>query len=238
MKRKKVLHISYGGLGNGGVSSVILSIGEALHEDYDFGCVVFNSVGGREHQFAEYGKLYRLPCYKKNGKQSLREMLIRPFRMFFCVYRICVREGYDVIHAHNGEEIGFCLLAAKYAGVKVRLAHAHNTPSPRKLPFYKCVQQRMNRYLIQRTATTLVGCSEAACRSFYQVDKFRVVCNSVDLSRFDLRKRKEHNGLHFIHVGRFCYQKNQPYVIDTFFYIHQQCPCAKLYLVGDRKSVV
>ena len=38
---KKVLHVSYGGLGFGGVSSVIFSIVEPLFTKFDFGCVVF-----------------------------------------------------------------------------------------------------------------------------------------------------------------------------------------------------
>ena len=39
--KKKVLHISCGGLGYGGVSSVIFSIVEKLYSRFDFECIVF-----------------------------------------------------------------------------------------------------------------------------------------------------------------------------------------------------
>ena len=39
--KRKVLHISCGGLGSGGVSSVIFSIVKELHNRFDFECIVF-----------------------------------------------------------------------------------------------------------------------------------------------------------------------------------------------------
>lgn len=41
MTKRKILHISYGGLGSGGVASVIHTISESLKDYFDFHCVVF-----------------------------------------------------------------------------------------------------------------------------------------------------------------------------------------------------
>ena len=60
---KKVLHVSYGGIGSGGVGSVILSIAQNLHNEYDFHCVVFRKPANKEKLFEQYGKLHRINCY-------------------------------------------------------------------------------------------------------------------------------------------------------------------------------
>ena len=54
--KKKILHISCGGLGYGGVSSVIFSIVEKLYSRFDFECIVFKKRCNREREFLKYGK--------------------------------------------------------------------------------------------------------------------------------------------------------------------------------------
>ena len=56
--------------------------------------------------------------------------------------------------------------------------------------------------------------------------------NSVDLTRFDAKQHTPYTGKRFIHIGRFSYQKNQEFVIDTFAHLHKQCPDFQLTLVG------
>ena len=75
--KERVLHVSCGGPDFGGVSSVILSIVENLHADFEFDCVVFNLRGGRERLFVNYGNLYRIHAYSTNGKRNLLEIMFR-----------------------------------------------------------------------------------------------------------------------------------------------------------------
>ncbi len=229
---RKVLHVSYGGLGNGGVSSVILSITEPLKNEYEFGCVVYRTVGMRESVFAEYGHLHRIPCYSKDGKKDILEIITRPFRMFLGVFFICKKYGYDVVHVHNGDDEGLCLFAAKCAGVKCRIAHSHNTSSPKKKSFIKVALEKINRCFVDRFSTDRVGCSELACRDYYKRNDFRVIYNAIDLDKYNLEARREHDNINFVHVGRFCYQKNQSYVIKIFSEIYKRNANARLYLIG------
>ena len=46
--KRKVLHISCGGLGSGGVSSVIFSILKKLNNRFYFGCIVFKNKCNKE----------------------------------------------------------------------------------------------------------------------------------------------------------------------------------------------
>jgi glycosyltransferase involved in cell wall biosynthesis len=230
--KEKVLHISCGGLGFGGVSSVILSIVENLHKEFDFDCVVFNSKGGREKVFSKYGNLYRINAYSINGKRNPFEIILRPFRLYFGVRKICRKNKYDVIHCHNNTEEGICLLAAKHAGVPIRIAHSHNTPSPRKRHFIIRTVEKFNKYLMLNSANKFVGCSEAACTSFFGDINHVVVYNAVDVKETESVDLSKRNKKTFIHVGRFTYQKNQEFAIRVFRYIYDKCKDCRMYLVG------
>lgn len=230
--KKKVLLVSAGGLGHGGVSSVLLSIVQSLHKQFDFSCVVFSRKLEREEQFEQYGKLYRINCYSKIGKRDYFEALIRPFKLYFGIKRLCRKEKFDIIHCHNHHEQRICLLAAKHAGVPVRIAHSHCTNSPKKTSWIARKHRSFAKYIIKKNATKLIGCSEQACQQFFLSDDFTVVHNSVDLDRFSVSKRIEHNGINFIHVGRFSYPKNQDFVLNTFAEVCKSIDNAKLFLVG------
>lgn len=230
--KKKVLHISCGGLGHGGVSSVIFSIVEPLKEEFDFGCVVFKKKCDQEERFEKCGKLYRIDAYSIDGKRNYWEIIKRPFALFFGIYKICKKEKYDVVHAHNNDDEALCLLAAKLAGVPIRIAHSHNTKSPQKQSLLKRIIKSINRKMIRRTANRLVGCSQEACRAYFGDAEAKVVYNAIDLQTYNIRNKKEHEGLAFIHVGRYTYQKNQVFIIDIFKHLHVLMPEANLSLVG------
>lgn len=230
--KKKILHVSSGGLSHGGVGAVILSVVQALHNQFDFSCVVFSRKLGREEQFERYGKLYRINCYPKKGKRDYFEVITRPFKLYFGIKRICRKEKFDIIHCHNQRDQWICLLAAKQAGVPIRIAHSHNTNSPKRISWIEKTYKGIAPGIIKRNATKLIGCSEQACLQFFLSDDFTVVHNSVDLDRFSVSKRIENNGINFIHVGRFTYQKNQDFVLNTFAEICKSIDNAKLFLVG------
>ncbi|WP_294531709.1 glycosyltransferase [uncultured Bacteroides sp.] len=215
-KKKKILHVSYGGLGNGGVTSVIISIFSSLYQKYDFGCITFPGEGRatREHIVRQYSKIYSVNCYGKNGLMKLIELIKRPFVMYRSVKKICKEENYDVIHCHNGMDMFYCLLAAKHAGVTKRIAHSHNSPSPKKPPFYKKIVFVLQNYLINKLCTHRVGCSKLACEAMFNAYPYRVIFNSINSSDYPWN-RTQHEGLEIIHVGRYDYQKNQLFILDV-----------------------
>ncbi len=229
--KRKVLHISSGGLNPGGVGSVIFSIVESLAPEYDFGCAVFNRVSEKEKDFEKYGELYRIHCYPKKGKRDYLELITRPFKLYFGVRRICKKEAFDVIHCHNQHDAWPCLLAAKHVGVPIRISHAHVGMDSRKHTrigkFLKSrAIKRLNRY-----ATVRVACSSGAGKLLFGENAFTVIQNSIDLETFS-RKTERARSLNFIHVGRFTYAKNQEFVLETFAEICKVYGDARLYLVG------
>ncbi len=231
MHKIKILHVSHGGLGHGGVSAVINSIVYRLFNEFDFGCVVYSKELGREKDFAKYGKLHRIKAYYGTSLiTKLCDKFFRPFRILIGTYSICKKEEYDVIHCHNGFEAAFSLLGAKLAGVKNRIVHIHN-PIQKKSSFIYKLMLCLTKPIINSISTKRVGCSEQACESFYYAD-YVVINNSVDLHKFVWHNKNNGENKVFIHVGRFCYQKNQSFLLDVFECLLRYNPYYKLLMVG------
>ena len=216
--RRKVLHISCGGLGSGGVSSVIFSIVKQLHNRFDFECIVFKKKCNKEDEFLKYGKLHRIESYNSDGRVHLLEMIIRPFKLYTNVFRICKKEKYDVVHAHNLFEEGVCLWAAKNAGVPIRIAHSHNTNSLKRKNIILKIREKINCILVNKYATHKIACSSSAGNDYFHNSNYDVIYNSIDLEKYSTKKSHRVNKeyLNFIHVGRYTYQKNQEFVIKVF----------------------
>ena len=175
MDKEKILHVSYGGIGSGGVSTVILSIVQALYQEFDFHCIVFRFHANKEYVFEKYGKLHRINCYYKKGMWKVIDILLRPFKMTLGCYKICKREGINTIHCHNGYEEAYFLLGAKLAGVNKRIAHSHNSKSPIEPGLLKKVSNSFHRYLINKLSTHRIGCSKESCEDFFRVNDYEVI---------------------------------------------------------------
>lgn len=230
--KKKVLHVSAGGLNPGGVGSVIFSIVESLSSDFDFDCVVFNRISDREESFRKYGRIYRIYCYPRKGKRDYLELITRPFKLYFGIRQICKNEKYNAVHCHNQRDAWICLLAAKHMGVPIRIAHAHVTNSPKRYLLIERIYRDISTKMLFRTASVFAGCSDLACKQLYLHDQYVVVPNSVNLSVFHSNLHYSNENTIFIHVGRYTYAKNQEYVLDVFAEICKVIPSAYLYLVG------
>ena len=235
MRKSKVLHISYGGIGNGGVSSVIISIVESLYRNFDFGCVTFSKNNSRGHIMSRYARIHNINCYGKIGVMKILEIFLRPFIMYFATKKICKENSYDIIHCHNGADMVFCLLAAKHAGIKKRIAHSHNSLSPIAPPFYKHVLRQIQGYFINKLATHRVGCSSLACKAMFENYESRVILNSIDISRFTW-DRVQHKGLEIVHVGRYDYPKNQSFIIDVVNHLKDDVDELHVRLIGFGKD--
>ena len=228
---KKILHISYGGLGNGGVSSVILAITESLCDKFEFGCVVFAKHLRREEVFKKYGKLHRINVYgSHNVFSKLLELILRPFRLILGVFCICRSNKYDIVHCHNGADSCFCLIGAWLAGVDKRIVHAHN-PKGRGLSFLSRIYTAVSDYLIQCLSTNQIGCSEQTCVTNFRKD-YQVVNNAIDLTEFTYNEIHSKEHVKLIHVGRFDYQKNQEFVLDILAELVKIRSDISLSLVG------
>ncbi|MBO4540195.1 MAG: glycosyltransferase [Clostridia bacterium] len=149
-------------------------------------------------------------------------------------------KGYDAVHVHMTTLSFVGLMAAKNAGVPVRICHSHSTTDTKD--GLKLVVKDVLRYPTRFFATHEMGCSERSNRwLFGKGNDAKLLHNAIDLERFSPCKnraalRKKYgleNNFVYGFIGRFETQKNVPFLIKAFAVVAQRRPDSKLVLVGD-----
>ena len=148
----------------------------------------------------------------------------------------------QIVHAHNEAMGYYALKSAKDAGIRVRIAHAHNTQIIRD---YKYPLKMVCKKLLPGAATDYWSCGRDAGMYYYGEKRWNasgfILHNAIDLDRFRFRMEirrglRESHGLEncFVigHVGRFNVQKNHDRLLDIFAKIAQAAPEARLALIG------
>lgn len=171
------------------------------------------------------------------------------FAFFKCVRflrKSFKREQYDVVHAHMTSLSFVGLLAAKQAGVKHRICHAHSTTNKEEgfVHFVKSCLKHISTWF----ATDLAGCSRLSIGWLYgkkAAKKAYLMRNAIDLDKFDVtdeekRELKAHYGLENCrvigHIGRFEFQKNIPFLVKAFAILCKSRDDVRLMLVGGGKE--
>lgn len=167
------------------------------------------------------------------------------FAFFKCVrflHKSFKREKYDIVHAHMTSLSFVSLLAAKQAGVKRRICHAHSTTNKEE-GFVYFVKSCL-KHLSTLFATDLAGCSRLSIDWLFgkkAAKKAYLMHNAIDLDKFavsdekrqELRKEYALEGSRVIgHIGRFEFQKNIPFIVRAFAILSKSHADAKLVLVG------
>jgi len=147
-----------------------------------------------------------------------------------------------IVHAHNEAMGYYALQSAKDAGVRVRIAHAHNTQI---IHDYKYPLKLLCKQLLPGAATDYWSCGRDAGIYYYGKERWDasgfILHNAIDVSRFAFRQEardrmRQQHGLAdcFVvgHVGRFNVQKNHSRLLDIFAEIAKAVPDARLALIG------
>lgn len=150
---------------------------------------------------------------------------------------------YQIIHGHLPNAGAFYLAAAKKAGAPFRILHSHNTVGAEST--CKRIRNNMlNRRAIQY-ANIYFACSQNAADYLFgkqPAQEVVLVRNAIDTQKFVYRKAarvqmRSQLGLEdrFVvgHVGRFCQQKNQLFLLEIFQKVTERVKNASLLLVGD-----
>lgn len=239
-----------GKMNGGGVEQVVMNYYNAIDRNnvqFDFFLFKGSKHVPTEEIKAMGGRLFVLPSLKK------------PFRYMKTLQKLLAENGYDIVHCHLGTLAAPALRAAKKAGVRVRILHNHTT-SGGKREVVRNIAKRLLKPTAKLYATHWLACSELAARWMYgavpicrigeelpPIKHVVVVPNAIDTSRFsfDASKRSSLRGefriasktLVFGHIGRFCPQKNQEFLIDIFKRIVEEHPNSALVMVGMGKDI-
>lgn len=221
--KPKILMVCCDGFENGGIQAVIMSIVRTLSDKYDFDAISFSN--GKQYyseEFSNYGTIFHFTKY--NPKNLISKILSGYFE-----YRYLYKQSkeffkchndYTAVHCHNYFNAAPILKAAKEAGINIRIAHSHNVKSKikNKNPFHDYFNNQKRKQL-NELATSKIACSKAAGEYLFGCNGSTVVNNAIDLTKFNplvYEYKKNEQNIKFVHVGRYCYQKNQLFLIDVF----------------------
>ena len=202
MVMKKILMICTSFFGYNGIAAVIINEYKALDKEkmqVDLLCINEPSDEIKE-------------MFKKNNSQIfVVSRNSQPVRYMIKISRIMKENKYDIVHIHgNSATMAVELMAARRAGIKVRIPHSHNTTSDH-MRIHKLLKP-----IFDRTYTHAFACGTNAGKWLYGKKDFIVINNGIDTTRFTYNKEyrdfiREKYNLEdkFVvgHVGRFNYQK-------------------------------
>lgn len=150
-----------------------------------------------------------------------------------------------IVHSHMNAVSVFTLMAAKQAGVPVRIAHSHSTSNPNEKA--KTLVKNVLRPFSKVYPTHLAACGDYSARWLFgdqTVDqgKVKIIRNAIELDRFAFdeeartRLRKEIEASDDIRVigqvGRFSAQKNQLFSLDVLAELVKKNPRVLLVFLG------
>lgn len=152
----------------------------------------------------------------------------------------------DIIHFNVSNSIDLLYVRlAKNNGVKVRIAHSHNSSATSTI---KKIAHKMGMIFLANTPNYYFTCSKLAARwlfpkKIYSNKQYFFIRNAINTHEyaFDPQKRKElrskygwTNNLVLAEVGRFNKQKNHRFLLQVFKETLKIKPNAILILVGAK----
>jgi glycosyltransferase EpsF len=169
------------------------------------------------------GKIIRIHSPSKTG-----------FIRFFLELIKALRQNgpYEVIHAHNLFNIGLVMLAARIAGIKIRISHSHSSSDDKNGIFHQKIYIPLMRYLIKNNSTVFLACGKLAGEFLYgkkfSEKKAEIIKNGININIFNNDKQNETYKISFLrdigiivdnvkiicHIGRFERVKNHKFIIE------------------------
>lgn len=242
----KILYVLNNAFVRGGTESVILNYYHALQNDSSLK-IEFAVHATKE----EFEKSLLTQQFMASGGVV---HLITPRKISFKrehddLKQLILKEKYDIVHSHSDAIGADVLKIAKECGVKIRIAHSHNTnftiSSNSLKNRMKLVYLNICRYRIRHEANYFMACSLLAAKWLFgekNVSKTYILNNAIDISKYkfskiksdELRKKLHLEDKYVIgHVGRLSYQKNHEFLIKIFAEVHKKNPNTVLVLLGD-----
>lgn len=159
---------------------------------------------------------------------------------------------YDVVHSHINLGNAGIMLAAKLAGVPIRVAHAHANSTILSSSLKKAYNLLLQK-IILNTATHLCACSENAGEGIFgKKHTFTIINNGIEFSKYadvtkeEIVKKKKELGIPdgykvYGNISRYDKGKNFSFIVDVFYEMLKIDSSSFLILGGqdgDQKQVI
>lgn len=228
MKRIKIAFIT-NHLDVMGISAVIMNYSKSLnHQKFDVTIIVGEPIAS---QYIEECNKYGISIVKLPSRHY------SSIRHYFLLFKALVNGKFDIVHVHgNSSLMAIELTIAKLVGVKIRIAHSHNSTCP-NITVHKFLTPYFSKIY-----TKAMACGILAGEWLFGRDNFEVLPNGFHTETFKfnfekrnlIRKKLQIEDKFVIgHIGRFNQQKNQTYLLRIFEKVANSCKNAILLLVGN-----
>ena len=233
IKPVRILHV-VGAMNRGGTETMLMNIYRKIdHEHVQFD---FISYSQEEAHYDEE--------IKKMGGKIIQLTKTASVKQ---IYHVIKQNGpYVAVHGHTLFHCGLASVAAKVAGIKVRISHAHTVADDRD-SYLRKIYINLMRMMINSFSTHLLACSKGAGQYLFgekglEKSNYAYFPNVIDYERFlstskiEMKKFKVEEGLgsHIVlgHIGTFKEVKNHLFLLKIMEKVGKH-PSFKLILVGD-----
>ncbi|MCY8511157.1 glycosyltransferase family 1 protein [Bacillus mojavensis] len=239
--QQRVLHV-LSGMNRGGAETMVMNLYRKMDRSkvqFDFLTYRNDPCAYDEEILSLGGRLFYVPSIGQSNPLT-----------FVKNVRNTIKENgpFSAVHAHTDFQTGFIALAARLAGVQVRVCHSHNTSWKTSFNWKDRLQLMVFRRLILSYATELCACGEDAGRFLFgrsNMERKRVhlLPNGIDLDLFspagqapdDEKKARgiASDRLIIGHVARFHEVKNHAFLLKLAVHLKKRGVRFQMVLAGD-----
>ncbi len=212
-----------------GIATVIMNYAMALDKNkFDLTILAGKPIAEQYRKACgEYGiNLIPLPSRRQT-----------PGKHYLALWKALKAGGYHVIHDHgNSSMMAIELTIARLAGIKIRIAHSHNSTCPNWR-----IHKILNPYF-RKVYTKALACGELAGDWLFGSHGFEVLPNGFHTDEFAFSPRgrevirtqlQAEDKFIIGHIGRMNAQKNQEYLLKVFEKAALRREDAILMMVGS-----
>lgn len=239
--RKKILHMTPPVINNGVYKYIFNHLAYIDRERFQFDFLTRNEKAlAATEEYRKYGFSIQTFCNtERNNEEEMRKEILD-----------ILGQGYDAIHLHTSFWRGFLIeqIAMEMKIPKV-IVHSHSTwvdvKDDRKREEILRIHNGYKERFDFRYATDVCACSRLAGDWLYgdQIprEKIQILPNAIDVEKYSFRPEirdslRKKLGLEdrtvIGSVGRYCYQKNQGFLIKTFAKAREWNKKLFLFLIG------
>lgn len=226
----------------GGIQAEVMYPARILSKDdvlFDV-MLLSDTVGYYEDEFKQYGNIYRIPLKRKKTKIGRLFSIITDYYFVKKEMHKFFKQhpDYDAVHARHIVLNAPCIIAAKKAGIPVRIAHCAVDRPKGELKNRKYVTYYLSycAKILRKNATHCFGVTKSAVEYLCGEGNGIVMKNpTIALDKFNMERFKDivpDKNIHLIMVGSYGKRKNQKFAADILKELSVSHPNATLTYIG------
>lgn len=227
-----------GGMNRAGAETMLMNLYKELDRSkFQFDFVYFTDKRcDYDQEIIELGgRIFKIPdtIYKN------------PISRAIALYKLIKKESpFHAIHCHQMFSNAFHLISGYYGGVKMRIAHSHNTSDVNSNSFAGKIYHSISKVLISKYATDFLACGENAGKFLFpKKNNVTFLPNAIDLNVF-INETKNNNLMFFenenikddtvviTQIGRLSPVKNHSFTLHLVKFLKEQNFNFQLAIVG------